>query len=653
MNTNIFRRAFVGLLAASLVCGVSVGCGRGAGAGTAGAGNPASTVTSVAPATPATPAITQVSPSTAVAGGADFQITISGSGFVPTSVVEWNGAPRPAVLSDIYLVVTISAADIAQPGVAQITVRNSSNTSTAFNFPVSEFRLASISPPTALEGSGGTTLVLSGAGFTSGTVVRWNGSDRPTVFVSPSTVSVSIPASDLLTANVAEIAVATPAPQNKISNQLLFPITVADSVGYVERISLGSAGEQVSLPSSRPATSDDGRFVTYLQGSTNNGYKVLLRDTCWNADPPCGASTTVASLALNGLEETLISQPGTPALSFDGRFVAFGPDLYTSIASPGQVEVHDTCVGAPAGCVPSTFVSVRNQSGNQFVPFSAEPSLSAGGGYLVFTGGEFGGYGFDSAQVFLVDTCDGALTGCSSVPASVATDEDGNPLYYAVAPLHSLSSDGRYIAYTGNAGLTYATDNDGTWLHDTCRGSLVPCTPASIRLSFGENGARTNNTSESLAVSATGRYVAFAIGGEGIFLRDTCLGAAAGCFPSTVRVSVNSSGHQFRQYSYGVSISDDGRRVAWVQNGTDSFGQRGFSNVLVRYMCNGAAGCTPMTFLVSHAADGAPANGVGGSVAMISASGQWVVFDSAATNLVPDDTNGVTDIFRAPPGPVR
>ncbi len=76
-----------------------------------------------------------------------------------------------------------------------------------------------------------------------------------------------------------------------------------------------------------------------------------------------------------------------------------------------------------------------------------------------------------------------------------------------------------------------------------------------------------------------------------VFLRDTCLGAPAGCTPSTERVSVASDGTQANGDSGGPTAFDDPDRIA------------------------------------------------------ISANGRFVAFSSQASNLVADDTNELDDVF--------
>lgn len=40
------------------------------------------------------PTATALSPASAAIGGSDFAVTVTGSNFVPTSIVQWNGSPR-------------------------------------------------------------------------------------------------------------------------------------------------------------------------------------------------------------------------------------------------------------------------------------------------------------------------------------------------------------------------------------------------------------------------------------------------------------------------------------------------------------------------------------------------------------------------------
>src|SRR5262249_55132331 len=71
------------------------------------------------------PTISSLSPTGATAGSAALTITLNGTGFVPTSVVRWNGANRTTTfLSRTALQAKISMADLAAVGSPAVTVFN-------------------------------------------------------------------------------------------------------------------------------------------------------------------------------------------------------------------------------------------------------------------------------------------------------------------------------------------------------------------------------------------------------------------------------------------------------------------------------------------------------------------------------------------------
>jgi hypothetical protein len=85
--------------------------------------------------------------------------------------------------------------------------------------------LISISPSSASAGSPAFTLAVTGSNFINGSVVRWNGADRPTTFVSATQLTAAIPASDLASAGTVQITVFNPAPGGGASGALAFAIT--------------------------------------------------------------------------------------------------------------------------------------------------------------------------------------------------------------------------------------------------------------------------------------------------------------------------------------------------------------------------------------------------------------------------------------------
>ena len=74
------------------------------------------------------PALTSnsIDPSIATAGGPAFVLTVLGQGFVPSAVVQWNGAAlQTTYVSELQLQAQVPASNIASIGTAAITVQNS------------------------------------------------------------------------------------------------------------------------------------------------------------------------------------------------------------------------------------------------------------------------------------------------------------------------------------------------------------------------------------------------------------------------------------------------------------------------------------------------------------------------------------------------
>ena len=67
--------------------------------------------------------------------------------------------------------------------------------------------LATISPTTIASGGSDFTLTVNGTNFVNGNVVRWNGTDRVTTFVSATELSATITAADIATGGTASVTV--------------------------------------------------------------------------------------------------------------------------------------------------------------------------------------------------------------------------------------------------------------------------------------------------------------------------------------------------------------------------------------------------------------------------------------------------------------
>ena len=164
-----------------------------------------------------------------------------------------------------------------------------------------------------------------------------------------------------------------------------------------------------------------------------------------------------------------------------------------------------------------------------------------------------------------------------------------------------------------------------------------------MRVSVAADGAQGNASSFSPAISADGRYVAFASDASNLVPDDT-----NGVFDIFVcdrqtgaieRVSVASDGSQGDRESFNCSISGDGRYVAFASRANLVPGD--VHNHSYIYVHDRVTGSTER---ITQAPDGTPGNG-GSQYCSISADGRCVAFESEATNLVSGDGNNFADVF--------
>lgn len=95
--------------------------------------------------------------------------------------------------------------------------------------------ITSLDPFWRRAGSGTFTLTVTGSDFVPDSVVLWNGSARVTAFVSSTTVTATIPASDVASIGTASISVSNPPAAGGTSGLLTFRIeTATPPVVYVD-----------------------------------------------------------------------------------------------------------------------------------------------------------------------------------------------------------------------------------------------------------------------------------------------------------------------------------------------------------------------------------------------------------------------------------
>ena len=334
----------------------------------------------------------------------------------------------------------------------------------------------------------------------------------------------------------------------------------------------------------------------------------------------------------------------TFSASTDGRFVAFASDADNLVVNDTNnfrdVFVRDQMVGT------NILVSV---STNGFAGdgLSSEPAISADGRYVAFTSRAdnlVDGDNNGASDVFMRDLQTGAIT---LVSVNSTGTGPGNAASYS--PI--VASGGRYIVFRSKstnlapgsfsgAENLFLRDLQSTNIALTTAGlNGSAMTPDGHFVVFAGGGALkvwktqpagliySNNISgiTNVAISPTGNRIAYWTGTS--FLATDLPGGAT----RTVISNSSPASHP------GLRFSADGRFLAFA-SATVAVGNKTNQVYLYDYS-------TATNRLVSIAYNSTGAGNSSSDSPDISSDGRFVAYRSAASNLVPGDTNAVPDIF--------
>jgi Tol biopolymer transport system component len=416
---------------------------------------------------------------------------------------------------------------------------------------------------------------------------------------------------------------------------------VAEAVGsQLERASVNSAGGQANGYSFETSVSSDGRFVAFgstasnlVAGDVNAAADVFLRDRV-------ARTTERVSVSAEGVEPNGASFESS--VSSDGRFVAFASDASNLV--PGDhngatdVFVRDRALGR------TERVSVGAGGRGEGNGISSLCSLSATGRFVAFASTAPNLVAGDSNGVRDVFVRDRALGTTERVNVSgtgaAANAASGQPF---------ISADGRFVSFTSGASNLVASDTNGVsdvFLRDRAGRTTR-------RVSVRSEGLQADGASSESSLSGDGRFVVFQSVASVLVSGDA--NARADIFVhdrvthTTTRASVSSGGAEANGNSFlgeQLSISADGRFVAFASGAGNLVPDdgNGISDVFVRDRVRGT------TTRLSVSDGGRAGNGTSWRP-VIAPAGRHVAFVSAATNLLPSDTNGVQDVFvRGPLG---
>jgi Tol biopolymer transport system component len=301
--------------------------------------------------------------------------------------------------------------------------------------------------------------------------------------------------------------------------------------------------------------------------------------------------------------------------------------------SPALVLALGVCV-ARAQAPSTTRVNVAT-GGAEANWGGGAPSVSADGRFVAFMSGATNLVSGDTNafnDMFVRDRISGITERVSVSSSGEQATDHCNP--------GAISADGRCVTFWSAAPNLVAGDTNLTFdvfLRDRATG-------VTERVSIDSAGLGANSDSSMPAISADGRFVAFASGATNlapndltwfsdVYLRDRV-------HQTIELVSVAISGSAGDDSSGWPAISADGTRVAFMSYATDlvAIDTNGVADVFVRDLTAG------VTRRVSLSTGGAECN-ADASRPCISADGRFVAFESYATNLVAGDANLRLDVF--------
>lgn len=406
------------------------------------------------------------------------------------------------------------------------------------------------------------------------------------------------------------------------------------------------------------------------------------------ANPAAGATTARVSVASDGTQGDGSSYHWRFAFSRLGRFVVFESEATNLVADDANAfsdvfvrdrnADHDSLLDEP-GAVETIRVSVSTDGAEGNSGTLGLAAISGSGRSVAFT----------SAATNLVDADTNDLSDVfvrerdgdrdrifdeagtvRTVRVSVASGgEQGN----GESQWPGLSGTGRFITFASSSSNLVAGDTNNLWdvfVHDrdADRDKILDEAGAvkTRRLSRTTAGVEANGDSFLPSVSRNGRFVAFQSDATNlvpddtnflpdVFVRDRDTDRD-GIFDErgavkTVRVSLSSAGAQHNRGVFDVSISARGRFVTFVSSAaTFVVGDTGdLDDIFVRDRDSDRDGIfdepgAVATVRVNLSTSNDQANGQSRNPS-ISGSGRFVVFDSLATNLIPNDANASSDVF--------
>ncbi|MFN8138580.1 MAG: hypothetical protein U0R49_02160 [Fimbriimonadales bacterium] len=401
------------------------------------------------------------------------------------------------------------------------------------------------------------------------------------------------------------------------------------------RASLAYNGRQVTSPCALPCVSRDGRYIGFHTNDNLDDRIGNPRGDGYARDLLTGRIERVTVANDGSLGNDLSSIFG---FSADNRFVVYDSEatnmVFGDTNGMNDIFVRDRLLQT------TEMVSVTHD-GQLANGVSEIPSISGDGRFVVFDSNATNLVPSDTNGKNDIFVRDRWLATTLRVSVSSTGEQADRDSWGA-----SISADGRYVVFQSYARNLIPDDTNrrlDVYLHDMQTGETE-------RVSTATDGTEGNSDSNlvfaSTPISADGRFVTFFSTASNLvpgdtnrsvdtFVRDRWTG-------ETKRVSLRSDGGQGNHGGGDSVISADGRYICFFSASTNMTNENDANGTLADLFMRDTM--TGETWRITNSTAGEQADNWCGYQSM-SASGLVVVFQSQATNLAPNDTNGFMDVF--------
>jgi uncharacterized protein (TIGR03437 family) len=279
--------------------------------------------------------------------------------------------------------------------------------------------LTGLSPNSSAPGSGAFSLVLNGTNFVSGSVARWNGSERPTTFVSSGQLTAFIPAEDLALGSSASVTVFNSLTGGGTSNALTFAINsnctyLLNSASQSFSASGGSGSVSVTAGSGCTWTANsNASWIAITSGASGSGNGAVAFSVALNTT----TSSRTGTITIAGQTFTVTQSGSQPVTAISAAsFSTLGGIAPESIAAGFGAGMTSNVVVSTTVPLPTvldgTTVTIRDSIGTDrlaplyFVAptqinFQVPVGTAVGAGTIIVRGGN-GSISTGSVQIGLV-----------------------------------------------------------------------------------------------------------------------------------------------------------------------------------------------------------------------------------------------------------